>query len=98
MSQTTTRFTHPHPLAWWQQKPAGISGIRLDTPVATTRGLGEDEFLTVVRLTRRARFRRSERRRACIDRCARARAEVIQLCERFPIYCRLTPTMTSAPI
>ena len=80
------------------QKPAVTSGIRLGTPAATTRGFGEEEFRTVGRLIVEV-LDSVAAKGATADPSieARVRAEVIQLCERFPIYSRLTPG-TSATI
>jgi len=80
------------------QKPAVTSGIRLGTPAATTRGFGEEEFRTVGRLIVEV-LDSVAAKGATADPSIEAgvRAEVIQLCERFPIYSRLTPG-TSATI
>lgn len=73
------------------QKPAVTSGIRLGTPSGTTRGFGEDEFRTVGRLIVDVLDSVAANGTAADPSIeARVSAEVIQLCERFPIYSRLT--------
>jgi glycine hydroxymethyltransferase len=73
------------------QKPAVTSGIRLGTPAGTTRGFREDEFRAVGRLIVNVLDSVVANGTAADPSVeARVRAEVIQLCERFPIYNRLT--------
>jgi glycine hydroxymethyltransferase len=68
------------------QKPTVTSGIRLGSPAATTRGFGPDEFRTVGRYI-------VEVLRALVLGSAgdaiteaRVRANVRELCTRFPVY------------
>jgi glycine hydroxymethyltransferase len=73
------------------QKPAVTSGIRLGTPAGTTRGFKEAEFRTVGRLILEvldSAAANGGNTAPAVE--ARVRAEVIQLCETFPIYNRLT--------
>lgn len=61
------------------QSPFITSGIRVGTPAATTRGLKEDDMVTVGRLIKLAAddFENSA---GCI------RAEVARICEKYPLY------------
>ncbi len=62
------------------------SGVRLGTPAATTRGLGEGEFREVGRLITRVAegLARAPEGDAAAE--AAAREEVMDLCRRYPIY------------
>lgn len=61
------------------ESPFVTSGIRVGTPAMTTRGLGQDEFQTIVDLMDRVITSRG------VDAEA-ARSEVHALCEAFPLY------------
>jgi len=61
------------------QSPFVTSGIRVGTPAMTTRGFGVDEFETVVGLMDRVVESRGAEAEA-------VRAEVLALCEAFPLY------------
>jgi glycine hydroxymethyltransferase len=69
------------------EKPTVTSGIRLGSPAATTRGFGAAEFRTVGRLIAEV-LRAASRDRDDNGAEARVRAEVTELCSRFPIYGR----------
>lgn len=64
-----------------QNKPMVASGIRFGSPAVTTRGLGAAEMKDVAALI--ARVLESGGEEAVIEA---VRAEVRQLCQRFPIY------------
>ena len=68
------------------EKPTVTSGIRLGTPAATTRGFGTEEFVRVGELITRV----LDGLAANPDDNSRieqqVRAEVQELCRRFPIY------------
>ena len=64
------------------KSPFITSGVRLGTPAATTRGLGEEDFATLARLIR-----------ACCDpedtflaNVDKIRAEVAAICQKYPLY------------
>lgn len=61
------------------QSPFITSGIRVGTPAATTRGLKEDDMVTVGKLIKLAAadFENS---------AGRIRAEVARICEKYPLY------------
>lgn len=61
------------------QSPFITSGIRVGTPAATTRGLKEDDMVTVGRLIKLAAadFENS---------AGYIRAEVAKICEKYPLY------------
>ena len=61
------------------QSPFITSGIRVGTPAATTRGLKEDNMVTVGRLIKLAAAD-FENSAGCI------RAEVARICEKYPLY------------
>ena len=61
------------------QCPFITSGIRVGTPAATTRGLKEDDMVTVGRLIKLAAAD-FENSAGCI------RAEVARICEKYPLY------------
>ena len=61
------------------QSPFITSGIRVGTPAATTRGLKEDDMVTVGRLIKLAAAD-FENSAGCI------RAEVAKICEKYPLY------------
>ena len=63
------------------------SGVRLCTPAGTTRGFGEDEFRQVARWITRVTdglATNGEEGNAAVEDAVKA--EVIALCQRFPIY------------
>ncbi|MCB2166105.1 MAG: serine hydroxymethyltransferase [Deltaproteobacteria bacterium] len=64
-----------------EQGPAVTSGIRLGTPVVTTRGMGEAEMVAIA-----AFIARVLRHPAEATVVAEVRREVQDLCRRFPLY------------
>jgi glycine hydroxymethyltransferase len=68
------------------ERPTVTSGIRLGSPAATTRGLGPAEFRTIGRLVTEvlSALRRRPSENGAVE--AHVRAEVRDLCRRFPIY------------
>lgn len=69
------------------EKPTVTSGIRVGSPAGTTRGFGVAEFRTIGRLVAEVLdglAANGEDRNAKVE--AKARAEAIALCRRFPIY------------
>ena len=64
-----------------EQGPAVTSGIRLGTPVVTTRGMGEAEMVAIA-----AFIAKVLRHPAEIAVVAEVRREVQDLCRRFPLY------------
>jgi glycine hydroxymethyltransferase len=68
------------------EKPMVTSGVRLGTPAATTRGFGEDEFRTVGRLIVQVLDGLAANRDDNSAAEAAVRAQVEDLCRRFPIY------------
>jgi glycine hydroxymethyltransferase len=64
-----------------EQGPAVTSGIRLGTPVVTTRGMGEAEMAAIA-----AFIARVLRHPAEATMVAEVRREVQDLCRRFPLY------------
>ena len=64
-----------------EQGPAVTSGIRLGTPVVTTRGMGEAEMVAIA-----AFIARVLRHPAEASVVAEVRREVQDLCRRFPLY------------
>jgi glycine hydroxymethyltransferase len=67
------------------EKPTVTSGVRLGSPAATTRGFGAGEFRTVGRLiVEMLRAAAGGGDNGAAE--ARVRAEVAELCDRFPIY------------
>ncbi len=77
------------------EKPAVTSGVRLGTPVATTRGFATDEFRTVGRLIGKVLdgLTTNANDNSAIERDVRE--EVAGLCLRFPIYPGLGATASS---
>jgi glycine hydroxymethyltransferase len=63
------------------ESPFVTSGIRVGTPAMTTRGFGPDEFREVVRLMDRVLSAPHDERIQ-----AQVKAEVAELCQRFPLY------------
>jgi glycine hydroxymethyltransferase len=68
------------------EKPTVTSGIRLGTPAATTRGFGVEEFRKVGELIGDVLDGLAANPDDNQAAEARARAEVAELCRRFPIY------------
>lgn len=68
------------------EKPMVTSGIRLGTPAATTRGFGEEEFRQVGHLISDVLDGLVEQPEGNAEVEARVRAEVLELCKRFPLY------------
>ena len=69
------------------EKPTVTSGVRLGTPAGTTRGFGEAEFRQIGRLIIAVvdgLAQNGEDANAAVE--ARVRAEVAEICARFPIY------------
>lgn len=69
------------------EKPTITSGIRLGTPAGTTRGFGEGEFRQVARWITQVTdglAAHGEEGNAAVE--GAVKAEVIALCQRFPIY------------
>jgi glycine hydroxymethyltransferase len=64
-----------------EQGPAVTSGIRLGTPVVTTRGMGEAEMVAIAAFI--AKVLRHPAETAVV---AEVRREVQDLCRRFPLY------------
>jgi len=62
------------------QSPFITSGVRLGTPAATTRGLKQDDFVTLARLIRIASSEDFE------DKADFIRSEVALLCKKYPLY------------
>ncbi|WP_096702976.1 serine hydroxymethyltransferase [Magnetospirillum sp. 15-1] len=68
------------------EKPTITSGVRLGTPAATTRGFGVEEFKKVGELIGDVLDGLAANPEDNSVAEARARAEVAELCRRFPIY------------
>ncbi|CUW40182.1 serine hydroxymethyltransferase [Magnetospirillum sp. XM-1] len=68
------------------EKPTITSGVRLGTPAATTRGFGVEEFKKVGELIGDVLDGLAANPEDNSAAEARARAEVAELCKRFPIY------------
>ncbi len=68
------------------QKPTITSGIRLGTPAGTTRGFGTREFRRVGELIADVLAGLAKRPDDNAEAENAARAEVLDLCRRFPIY------------
>lgn len=68
------------------EKPTVTSGIRLGTPAGTTRGFGTEEFRKIGNLIGDVLegYAKSNGDNSAAE--AAARAEVQELCQRFPIY------------
>jgi glycine hydroxymethyltransferase len=63
------------------RSPFVTSGVRIGTPSVTTQGMTPDEMPTIASLITRAL-----RERGSSDEIAAVRAEVAELCARFPAY------------
>jgi glycine hydroxymethyltransferase len=68
------------------EKPAVTSGIRLGTPACTTRGFGVAEFQAVGHLVSDVLDGLARDDEDNVAAEAKVRAQVQELCERFPIY------------
>lgn len=68
------------------EKPMVTSGIRLGTPAATSRGFGEEEFRKVGHLISDVLDGLVEMPEGNPEVEARVKAEVQELCKRFPLY------------
>ena len=68
------------------EKPTITSGVRLGTPAATTRGFGVEEFKKVGELIGDVLDGLAANPEDNSAAEAKARAEVAELCRRFPIY------------
>jgi glycine hydroxymethyltransferase len=68
------------------EKPTVTSGIRLGTPAGTTRGFGPEEFAAVGHLVSDVLDALAKRPDGDEAAEARVREQVLQLCQRFPIY------------
>jgi glycine hydroxymethyltransferase len=68
------------------EKPTVTSGVRLGTPAATTRGFGVEEFKKVGELIGDVLDGLAANPEDNSAAEAKARAEVAELCRRFPIY------------
>ena len=69
------------------EKPTVTSGIRLGTPAGTTRGFGEEEFRQIARWIVQVTdglAANGEEGNAAVE--AQVKAEVLEMCGRFPIY------------
>jgi glycine hydroxymethyltransferase len=63
------------------QPPNTASGIRIGTPAVTTRGLNETDMVQIADIIDYAVVNRHNQ-----DKLERARAEVVGLCDRYPLY------------
>ncbi len=61
------------------QSPFITSGVRIGTPAATTRGLGEEEMRTIGKLIKLTATEYE-------DKADYIRAEVTKICEKYPLY------------
>jgi len=68
------------------EKPMVTSGVRLGTPVGTTRGFGVEEFKQIGEMISDVLDGLAENRDDNSAAEAVARAKVKELCERFPVY------------
>lgn len=68
------------------EKPMITSGIRLGTPAATTRGFGVEEFTKIGHLISDVLDGLVEKPEGNPEVEQRVRAEVMDLCSRFPLY------------
>lgn len=68
------------------QPPMITSGIRLGTPAVTTRGMGVEEMELIAGLIDRVLTNLTDE-----ETHAAVRREVVELCQRFPIYAELEP-------
>jgi glycine hydroxymethyltransferase len=68
-------------IPWDPEKPMTTSGIRVGTPALTTRGMGVAEMKVVAALIGRALDAPGDEKAL-----AKVRGEVLELCQRFPLY------------
>ena len=69
------------------EKPFVTSGIRLGAPAGTTRGFGEEEFRQIARwIVEVVDGLAASGEEGNADVEAKVKAEVAQLCARFPLY------------
>ncbi|WP_375549123.1 serine hydroxymethyltransferase [Oceanicaulis alexandrii] len=68
------------------EKPTVTSGLRVGAPAGTTRGFGAAEFRRVGEMMAEVLDALAVNRDGDAEVEARVRDEVIELCERFPIY------------
>ena len=69
------------------EKPMVTSGVRLGSPAGTTRGFGEDEFRMIADwITRVVDGLATSGEDGNADVEAAVRTEVLELCQRYPIY------------
>ena len=103
MSQTTTRFTHPvdevQPLAASKHHDAAVFDAPGDALQRRQRQIeliaSENVVSEAVLAAQGLVLTSKDAAAADASIEARVRAEVIQLCERFPIYSRLTPVASA---
>jgi glycine hydroxymethyltransferase len=68
-----------------QKSPFVTSGIRIGTPAVTTRSMGEDEMKKIVKMIDSI-IRNPENN----ENINQVKAEVVELCESYPIYKELS--------
>lgn len=70
--------TNKNTIPFDPEKPTITSGIRIGTPAVTTRGMKEEEMKKIAELIDRALNKDADR--------AEIKKEVLELCNRFPLY------------